>query len=286
MRHKVTRNTILIEELALIFPNMSTNKIRKMLSNNRILVDEEIVNKAKKEISIGSLIIIKDKIKAPVKIEKRKLEIIYEDESLLVVNKPNKLLSVATDKLEKDTMHSRVQNYLKSKDSKSWGWIVHRLDKDTSGVMIFAKTEDVKLNIQKQFSKNLVKRIYVAVIDGKPYKNTGRIENYVAEGKNLIVRECKKTVKGARIAISNWNLIKQNPSHSLLEILIETGRRNQIRVHMAGIKCPVSGDKKYGSVTDPLSRLCLHAEELEIIHPVTNEKMNFYEKSIFNKLFN
>ena len=149
MRHKVTRNTILIEELALIFPNMSTNKIRKMLSNNRILVDEEIVNKAKKEISIGSLIIIKDKIKAPVKIEKRKLEIIYEDESLLVVNKPNKLLSVATDKLEKDTMHSRVQNYLKSKDSKSWGWIVHRLDKDTSGVMIFAKTEDVKLNIQK-----------------------------------------------------------------------------------------------------------------------------------------
>ena len=286
MRHKVTRNTILIEELALIFPNMSTNKIRKMLSNNRILVDEEIVNKAKKEISIGSLIIIKDKIKAPVKIEKRKLEIIYEDESLLVVNKPNKLLSVATDKLEKDTMHSRVQNYLKSKDSKSWGWIVHRLDKDTSGVMIFAKTEDVKLNIQKQFSKNLVKRIYVAVIDGKPYKNTGRIENYVAEGKNLIVRECKKTVKGARIAISNWNLIKQNPSHSLLEILIETGRRNQIRVHMAGIKCPVSGDKKYGSVTDPLSRLCLHAEQLEIIHPVTNEKMNFYEKSIFNKLFN
>ena len=286
MRHKVTRNTILIEELALIFPNMSTNKIRKMLSNNRIVVDEEVVNKAKKEISIGSLIIIKAKIKAPVKIEKRKLDIMYEDESLLVVNKPNKLLSVATDKLEKDTMHSRVQNYLKSKDSKSWGWIVHRLDKDTSGVMIFAKTEDAKLNIQKQFSKNLVKRIYVAVIDGKPYKNTGRIENYVAEGKNLIVRECKKTVKGARIAISNWNLIKQNASHSLLEILIETGRRNQIRVHMAGIKCPVSGDKKYGSVTDPLSRLCLHAEELEITHPVTNEKMNFYEKSIFNKLFN
>ena len=286
MRHKVTEDGLLISELSLIFPNMSKNKIRKMLTNNRIEVDGEVVNKAKKEIFAGSLIVIKDKINISTKTVKEKLDIIFEDDVLIVVNKPNKLLSVATNKLEKETMHSMVLDYLKSKDSKSWGWIVHRLDKDTSGVMIFAKSEEVKLILQKQFSENIVKRIYIAIVDGKPYKETGRIENYIAEGKSLIVRECKKTVRGARIAITNWKVLKNKKSHSLLELLIETGRRNQIRVHLAGIKCPVSGDKKYGSVTDPLNRLCLHAEQLIIKHPISLKKIKFSSKSVFNNFFN
>ena len=285
MRHKVIINQNLIDELALIFPNASTNKLRKMLTNNRVEVDGEVVNKAKKEISKGSIIVIKDKIKVQKNIV-NKLDIVYEDNSIIVVNKPNKLLSVSTDKLEKDTMHSRVLDYLKSKNSKSWGWIVHRLDKDTSGIMIFAKKEDIKLALQDQFSRDIVKRIYVAIVDAKPYKEIGRIENYIVEGKNLIVRECKRTVKGARIAITNWKIIKLNKSHTLLEILIETGRRNQIRVHLAGIKCPVSGDKKYGSVTDPLNRLCLHAERLDINHPLTLQRMSFSIKSGFGKYFN
>ena len=139
MRHKVKEDTILISELSIIFPNISTNKIRKMLTNNRVELDGVVVNKAKKEVFTGSIIVIKNKIKTSKIIKDCKLEIIYEDEKLIVVNKPNKLLSVATNKLEKDTMHSRVLDYLKSKNSNSWGWIVHRLDKDTSGVMVFAK---------------------------------------------------------------------------------------------------------------------------------------------------
>ncbi len=286
MRYTVKEDNLLIDELSLIFPNMSKTKIRKMLTNNRIELDGLVVNKAKKEVLTGSIIIIKNKINISKKVNEAKLEIIYEDDFLIAVNKPNKLLSVATNKLEKDTMHSRVLDYLKSKDSKSWCWIVHRLDKDTSGVMVFAKKEDVKFTLQDQFSKNIVKRTYVAMVDGNPYKESGRIENYVAEGKSLIVRECKKTVKGARIAITNWKTLKINDSHSLLELLIETGRRNQIRVHLAGIKCPVSGDKKYGSVTDPLKRLCLHAEQLVIEHPISFKKIKFYSKNVFNKLFN
>ena len=286
MRYKVKEDNLLIEHLSLIFPKMSNNKIRKMLTNNRIELDGLVVNKAKKEVFAGSIIVVKDKINLSKKINESKLDILYEDELLIAVNKPNKLLSVATNKLEKDTMHSRVLDYLKSKDSKSWCWIVHRLDKDTSGVMVFAKNEDAKFILQDQFSKNIVKRIYVAMVDGKPYKKSGRIENYVAEGKSLIVRECKKTVKGARIAITNWKTLKNNDSHTLLELLIETGRRNQIRVHLAGIKCPVSGDKKYGSVTDPLKRLCLHAEHLVIEHPISFKKIKFSSKNVFNKFFN
>ena len=285
MCHKVTKKNILIDELSLIFPNTSKNKLRKMLTNNRVEVDGIIINKAKKEISKNSIIIIKDKERISNDFE-YKLEILFEDDSIVVVNKPHKLLSVSTDKLEKDTVHSRVLNYLRSKNSKSWGWIVHRLDKDTSGVMIFAKNEETKLALQNQFSNGSVKRKYVAIVDGKPYKTVGRIENYLSEGKNLVVRECKRTIKGARIAITNWKIIKSNNSHTLLEILIETGRRNQIRVHLAGIKCPVSGDKKYGSVTNPLKRLCLHAKSLEITHPVSLEKLSFSAKSMFDNFFN
>ena len=286
MRYEVKEDRILIEELSIIFPKMSTSKIRKMLTNNRVELDGVVVNKAKKEVFTGSIIVIKNKIKTSKIIKDCKLEIIYEDEKLIVVNKPNKLLSVATNKLEKDTMHSRVLDYLKSKNSNSWGWIVHRLDKDTSGVMVFAKEEEVKLMLQKQFSENIVTRKYLAIVDGTPYRKVGRIENYIAEGKSLIVRECNKKVRGARIAITNWKIIKSKKSHSLVEILIETGRRNQIRVHMAGIKCPVSGDKKYGSVTDPLNRLCLHAENIEFIHPSSLQKMKFSAKNVFNNFFN
>ena len=286
MIHEVTKDQLLIEALATIFPNASTNKLRKMLTNNRVEIDGVVVNKAKKEILKGTIIVIRGKKKKPQKDVENKLNIIFEDDFLIVVNKPNKLLSVSTNKLEKDTMHSRVLDYLKSKNSKSWGWIVHRLDKDTSGIMIFAKNEETKLALQKQFSENIVKRIYVGIVDGKPYKEIGRIENYIVEGKNLIVRECKNTVKGARVAITNWKIIKSNKYHSLLEILIETGRRNQIRVHLSGIKCPVSGDKKYGSVTDPLKRLCLHAKSLEIDHPSSSERMSFSVKSRFENFIN
>ena len=286
MLHRVNKKNFLIDELALIFPNSSKNNLRKMLTNNRVEVDGVVINKAKIEVSENSIIIIKDKDKEKIlKNFEYKLDIIFEDDSIIVVNKPHKLLSVSTDKLEKDTIHSRVLDYLRSKNSKSWGWIVHRLDKDTSGVMIFAKNEEAKLALQDQFSNGSVKRKYVAVVDGKPYKTVGRIENYIVEGKNLIVRECKRTIKGARNAITNWKVIKFNNSHSLLEILIETGRRNQIRVHLAGIKCPVSGDKKYGSVTNPLNRLCLHAKSLEISHPLSCDKLTFSTKSIFDNLF-
>ena len=185
MLHRVTKNNFLIDELALIFPNSSKNNLRKMLTNNRVEVDGIIINKGKMEVSKNSIIIIKDKEKIP-KNFKYKLDIIFEDGSIIVVNKPHKLLSVSTDKLEKDTVHSRVLNYLRSKNSKSWGWIVHRLDKDTSGVMIFAKNEETKLALQNQFSNGSVKRKYVAIVDGKPTKLLGELKIISLKEKILL----------------------------------------------------------------------------------------------------
>ncbi len=286
MEHIVNKNSLLIDELKLIFPTHSTNKIRKMLSNNRISVDGVVVNKAKTKLKKGILISVSKSTITYDPESKFKLKIIYEDGELIVVNKPNKLLSVATNKLEKDTLHSRVVNYLKSKNKKSWGWIVHRLDRDTSGIMVFAKSEDSKLKLQKQFSNQSVKRKYVAIVDGTPYSNVGKIENYLVEGKDLIVRECKKSTKGAKIAKTNWEVMASNKEHSLLKIYIETGRRNQIRVHFSGIKCPISGDKKFGSKSNPFKRLCLHAQEISIEHPRTFEELTFSSTNPFEKLFN
>ena len=286
MEYIVDKESLLIDELKLIFPNSSNNKIRKMLSNNRISVDGVIVNKAKTKVKKGISIFISESIITYGNENKFKINIVYEDEELIVVNKPDKLLSVATNKLEKDTLHSRVVNYLKSKNKSSWGWIVHRLDRDTSGIIVFAKSEESKLKLQKQFSKQTVKRIYVAIVDGKPYSDIGKIENYIVEGRDLVVRECKKSTKGSKIAITNWKVIANNDNHTLLEIFIETGRRNQIRVHFSGIKCPISGDKKFGSNTNPFRRICLHAQEISIKHPITFEEITFSSTNPFEKLFN
>tara|TARA_B100000902_G_C27184046_1_gene850415 strand:- start:136 stop:984 length:849 start_codon:yes stop_codon:yes gene_type:complete len=281
MKHNVTKDGLLIDELKLIYPDRSMNKIRALLTNNRVLLDGVVVHEAKREIFNGQKIEIKNKI-----LKKKKLgfEIIYEDEYLIVVNKPQKLLSVSTNKLEDDTMHSRVLNYIKNSKNR-WIWIVHRLDKDTSGLMIFAKSESVKKQLQKMFSNNSITRIYYAIVEGIPYEQSGRIENYIVEGKNLFVRECKKSTIGSRKAITNWMLLRNNNDFSLLKIIIETGRRNQIRVHLAGIKCPVVGDKKYSNSKHISDRLALHAGELELLHPVTNEKITFKCEHNFRKIY-
>ena len=286
MKYFAENENILIEHLKTSFPNLSINKIRKMLSNNRVSVDGVIVNKAKTNVEEGQIIEVNENAIFSKDSKIFKIDIIFEDEEIIVLNKPTKLLSVATDKLENDTLHSRVVNYLKSKEKSAWAWIIHRLDKETSGIMLFAKNEKTKLAIQKQFSEKSVRRKYIGIVEGKPYANKGVIENYLVEGKDLFVRECKKSTKGAKIAKTNWKILETNHNYSLIEIFIETGRRNQIRVHFSGIKCPISGDKKYGSKTNPLKRLCLHAEEISIIHPKTSQESTFYVSNPFNKIFN
>jgi 23S rRNA pseudouridine1911/1915/1917 synthase len=212
----------------------------------------------------------------------KKLNIIYEDKHLLVVNKPCKLLTINTNQKDKITLYNEVYDYLHKKNQKVF--IVNRLDKDTSGLVVFAKSTKVKKLLQDSWNK--VIRKYYGVVEGVIAKSD-KVESYLIENKFLQTYSTKNS-KG-KFAQTLYTPISNNKKFTLLEIQIMTGRKNQIRVHMQDINHPIVGDKKYGSKKyNPINRMGLHAYYLEFIHPITKQKLILQTKipSEFVKLLN
>ena len=201
--------------------------------------------------------------------KKDKLNIVYEDKFIIVVEKPAKLLTISTANEKEETLFHKVITYEKSKNKNNKVFIVHRLDKDTSGLVMFAKSERIKRILQDSWNNN-VKRKYLAIVEGKIAKKSGTVKSYLKETKTLKTYSDKKDGK---LGITKYNLLEDNKNYSLLDIEILTGRKNQIRVHMSDIGYPIVGDKKYGAKTNLLQRLGLHAYYLEFNHPITNKSI-------------
>lgn len=199
----------------------------------------------------------------------KKIDIVYEDKAILVVNKPAHLLTIATEKQREHTLYHQVYEYIKKVNPKQKIFIVHRLDKDTSGLVVFAKSEQIKVKLQHNWDK--FTREYLAVVKGKPNKH-GVVKNYLAENKAFMVYATDDKRVG-KIAVTEYDLIAKKGGHSLLKINIKTGRKNQIRVHMNDLKTPIVGDKKYAG--DRARDMLLHAYLLTMIHPITNKEMTF-----------
>ena len=214
---------------------------------------------------------------------KRKLDIIYEDKEILVVNKPSGILTISTLKEKEKTLFKEVSTYVKKSNPKAKIFIIHRLDRDTSGIVMFAKNQTVKYNYQNNWDKLVIKRGYVAVVNGILENKKGTIKSYLKETKTLLVYSSNDKQNG-KLAITNYKVIKENKKYSMVEIDIKTGRKNQIRVHMSDINHPILGDKKYGVKKDGVNRLMLHANLLCLINPKTNKKMEF--KSNIPRNFN
>ncbi len=194
----------------------------------------------------------------------KKLNIVYEDKYLLIINKPAKVLTIATNKGNEHNLYSEVYDYLHKKNQKVF--IVNRLDKDTSGLVVFAKSEEIKSLMQDNW--NEVIRKYYAIVEGQ-IKSEGEVESYLKETKTLLTYSTKD--KSGKYAKTIYKPINSNKKYTLLIINILTGRKNQIRVHMQDINHPIVGDKKYGSNTNPINRMCLHAYYLKFIHPKTKD---------------
>lgn len=209
-----------------------------------------------------------------MKRKKKKLDIIYEDKEILIVNKPSGLLTVSTLKEKEKTLFKEVSNYVKKSNPKAKVFIVNRLDKDTSGIVMFAKNQNVKYMYQNSWDKLAVKRSYIAVVNGVLQKKKDIIKSYLNETKTLYVYSSNNK-KDGRLAITNYNVIKENKKYSMLDIEIKTGRKNQIRVHLNDINHPILGDKKYGNVKNSCKRLMLHAYKLIILNPKSNKKLEF-----------
>tara|TARA_B100001094_G_scaffold322092_1_gene370860 strand:+ start:437 stop:1306 length:870 start_codon:yes stop_codon:yes gene_type:complete len=279
---KFEKEIELLEALSLMHPNSKRNTLRKMLTTGRVMVDGNIIHKAKFLVPNGANISISDKETASkyspppiVKKQNPRIKILFEDEDIIVVNKQAGLLSVATNKMEPDTLHSRVVNYLKSQNEKSWAFIVHRLDRETSGVMIFAKHKRHKEYLQEQFAKREVHRIYHALVEGKPQIDRGTIHEWLLEDKFLRVKTVKKNHPQAKEAITHYSVEDNDEFASLIQLTIETGRRHQIRVGLANLGCPVVGDSDHGAEGNPIGRIALHASSLEFLHPETDDPVRF-----------
>ncbi len=214
--------------------------------------------------------------------KQEKLKILYEDKYLIVVSKPAGLLTISTNKEHNKTLYRQVSDYVKKQHKSNKIFIVHRLDKDTSGIVLFAKNELIKRKLQQNWEK--FKRSYVALVEGK-VNNKGTIKNYLKETKTLHTYITNDKTRG-KLAITNYKPIKISKEYSLLSIDILTGRKNQIRVHMSSINHPIVGDKKYGSTKNPIRRMTLHSTYLEFIHPISNKKIEILDKypNIFDKL--
>lgn len=201
--------------------------------------------------------------------KKKKLDILYEDKFVIVVNKPSNLLTVATDKEKDRTLFSYVFDYLKQKNKNNKVFIVHRLDKDTSGIVIFAKDEKTKFYLQDNWDK--FKRNYVAVVNGKVEKKKGVIKSYLQETKTHLTYSVND--KNGKLAITEYEKVLENNQYTMLSLNLKTGRKNQIRVQLADMGNPIVGDKKYGIKKDPIRRMALVANTLEFIHSKTKEKI-------------
>ena len=288
MQYSCKQEGNLLDILAILFPQSSKSTLRKMLTSGRITVDGEVCFRAKHEVVVGAKIEILDKVKAAEESPSPKaqyngpaLDIIYEDEAILVVLKPEGMLSIATNKLETDTLHSRCVDYVQHSGARNWCHIVHRLDRDTSGVMVFAKNKEYKETLQLQFAERSVHRTYHALVEGRPDKNSGTVSSWLVEDKHLHVRKVSSTFKGAKKAITHWDIEDSDDHVSLIHITIDTGKRHQIRMAMKDLGCPVVGDEIHESSANPLNRVCLHATSLEFLHPQSNDPVRFTSKVPF-----
>ena len=207
----------------------------------------------------------------------KKMDIVYEDKYLLVVNKPSKLLTVATDKEKEKTLYHEASIYVKKKHKSNKIFIVNRLDKDTSGIVVFAKDEKTKIMLQNNWDKFAVKREYIALVKGNINPKTNTLKNKLVETKTNFVYIDEKSKEG-KLAITKYNFIKKVNSDSLISIEILTGRKNQIRVQLNNINHPIVGDMKYGKNKSFYNRLMLHANKLILINPNNNEKLELIAK--------
>ena len=190
----------------------------------------------------------------------KKLDIIYEDKNILVVNKPNKMLTIS-DNTNALTLYEMARDYVKKKHKSNKIFIVHRLDKDTSGVILFAKTEEVKNKLQSNWN-TIANRSYIAILEGNVKENKGVIKNYLLEDSTHKVYVSKN--KKGEYAETHYEVINRTGKNTVVKVNIKTGKKNQIRVAFSNLGYPIIGDKKYGSKTNPIKRLGLHADKLKI----------------------
>ena len=275
LTYTVKEDTILMDFLLLSLTDKSRNNIKSLLSRKQILVNDVPVSQfdfklyAKDEVKVTPFT-----NKRVVVLKGEKLSIIHEDDELIVINKTSGLISVASEKESEKTAFRLVSEHVQHNDANARVFVVHRLDEDTSGVLIFAKNPMLKEALQKDWNTIVKKRGYYAIVEGILEEEQGTVKSFLHKTKTNMMYSGHKS-KDGQYAETEYKVVKSNDKYTLVDVNIKTGRKNQIRVHMNDLGHPVVGDKKYGVKNSEAVRLMLHAYELQFIHPLTNKLVKF-----------
>ncbi len=261
----------LLDVLQKRFPESSRTTLRQILQNDRVRVNGVVERSAKREIGPQDRVEVRSKLDT---LDAR-LRILYEDEDLVVVDKAAGLLTVASATERGQTAEALLNAFYKARPGESRVHIVQRLDRDTSGVIVFARNLDMRDRLQELFATHDIERLYVAIIHGAMPQRSGTIRSFLAEDDDLRVRSIADPARGKE-AITHYRVVRKGEQYSVLEVTLETGRRNQIRVHLSEAGHPIVGDAMYGrGLPDRLGRLALHARDLGFVHPRTKKRMSF-----------
>ena len=279
---KVTIDTELMIFLIDTMPGKNRNNIKTLLRDKYVEVDGRVQTQFNLPLKIGQIVSIRPRKGSVQQTNYRGLEIIHEDKDIIVINKEAGLLTMASNKEKNKTAFATLSEHVKKANKDNKIYIVHRLDRETSGLILFAKNEDIKTKLQESWNETIQERTYIAIVEGKMEEQEGTITSYLTESEASMIVHSSQNPKKGKKAITHFKVMNFKKGFSMLKVNLETGRKNQIRVHMQDLKHPVIGDKKYGSTCSPIERLALHAQVIAFNHPITGRLMR-YESSIPKK---
>lgn len=275
--YKVTAATTLLPFLLDVHANLGRNAVKAILTRGQVAVDGKKVTQHNHPLAVGQTVSVMSNKTAMKKVALKGIHILHEDDAIIVIHKDSGVLSMGDRNQAEMTAYRQLTQYVRETNKNNRIFIVHRLDRDTSGVMVYAKTEEIKEALQKDWHDIVKERIYTALVEGEVKDSAGTIKSWLTESKAMKVHSYNYD-NGGKYAVTHWKKIRGNKEFSLLEVELETGRKNQIRVHMESIGHPVAGDKKYGAKRNPLKRLGLHASTLAFIHPNTGKLVRYTSK--------
>ena len=280
MKTTVKESAKLIDFLMKAMDGISRSKVKRMLANGNVSVDGERVSQFDFALQPGMTVEV-GKPTAKERFYSKWLNIVYEDKYIVVIEKKEGLLTNSPTK-EKDTAQGILNQYFIVSQQRCRAHTIHRLDRDTSGLMLFAKDKKVALLFEGDWKNIVYDRRYIAVCEGRVEPRQGTVESWLKDNK-MFVTYSSPTDNGGKFAVTHYEVLSSNSKYSLVDFHLETGRKNQIRVHAQDLGHPIVGDEKYGSTDNSLGRLCLHAYRLCFHHPLKHKDLEF--ETPFPKVF-
>ena len=264
----------LLAAAAALLPDHKPTKLKSMLRHNQLAINGVPSTQFDQPVSAGDQLWVNFDRSFQVFSHPR-IKLVFEDNDIIVVDKGYGVLSTAAGKPSDDTVFNIVKKYARGFSDKANVYVVHRLDRDTSGLMLLTRTKQARDKLISNWNNMVIERKYIAVVEGKVEQKEGTVKSFLAENPDTFEMYSTEDKKLGRLAVTRYRVVKQGRRYAMVELEIKTGRKNQIRVHMHDLGNPVSGDRKYGGHPSPINRIALHATTLSIVHPITGKAVTF-----------